>query len=82
MNPDDKKRFARLNSAWLAGEKVDGLKFLHNSIVEVTLPDAATKTGWIVAASVEGPEPIYTVEAQDGSGDIQSPESALRGVDQ
>lgn len=82
MNPEDKKRFARLNAAWLAGEKIDGLKFLHNSIVEVTLPDATTQTGWIVAASTDGSEPIYTVEAQDGSGDIEGPESALRRVEQ
>lgn len=71
-----------MNAAWLAGEKIDGLKFLHNSIVEVTLRDATIKAGWIVAASTDGPEPIYTVEAQDGSGDIETPEFALRSVDQ
>lgn len=82
MNPEDKKRFAEMNAAWLGGERIDGLKFLHNSIVEVTLPDASIRTGWIVAASVDGPEPVYTVEAQDGSGDIESLESTLRSVEQ
>lgn len=82
MSPEEKKNFARLNAAWLGGEKIDGLKFLHNSIVEVTLPDTTVKTGWIVAASADGSEPVYTVEAQDGSGDIESTESALRSLEQ
>jgi len=81
MNPEARKRFAKLNAAWLSGEKVDGLQFLHNSIAEVTLPDGTTKTGWIVAATVDGPEPVYTVEAQDGSGDIECAESALKSVE-
>jgi hypothetical protein len=82
MNPEEQKRFTRLNSAWLGGEKIDVLKFLHNSMVEATLPDKSTKTGWIVAASTDGPEPIYTVEAQDGSGDIEVPESGLKCLEQ
>lgn len=82
MSSDEKKTFARLNDAWLAGQQVDGLKFLHNSIVEVTLQDTTVKTGWIIAATTGGPEPVYTVEAQDGSGDIECPESALRSPEQ
>jgi hypothetical protein len=81
MNQADKKTLARLNAAWLAGENIEGLKFLHNSTVEVILPDGTLKTGWIVAATVDGPEPIYTVEANDGAGDIECPESTLRIVD-
>jgi len=80
MDPETRKRFAQLNAAWLAGAKVDGLQFLHNSIAEVTLPDGTTKTGWIVAATVNGPEPVYTLEARDGSGDVECPESVLRRV--
>jgi hypothetical protein len=81
MNPEVRKRFAQLNAAWRSGEKVDGLQFLYNSIGEVTLPDGTTKTGWIVAATVDGPEPVYTVESQDGSGDIECVESALKIVE-
>ena len=80
MNPEDKKRCAQLNAAWLAGQKIDGLKFRYNSIVVATLPDGTTKTGWIVAVSVDGSEPIYTVEAQDGSGDIECLESAMKSI--
>jgi len=80
MNPEDTKRFAQLNAAWLAGQKIDGLQFRHNSIVVATLPDGTTKTGWIVAASVDRLEPIYTVETQDGSGDIECPESTIKSV--
>jgi hypothetical protein len=82
MDPEAKKKFAQLYAAWLAGAKVDGLQFLHNSIVEATLPDGTTKTGWIVTAMVSGPEPVYTVEARDGSGDVECPESALRNMEQ
>ena len=81
MNQEDRKIFAQLNAAWLAGKKLDDLKYLHNSIAEATLPDGTTKIGYIVAATVKGTEPIYTVEAQDGSGDIQCPESSLRIVE-
>lgn len=80
MNPEDRKRFAQLKRAWLSGEKIDDLQFRHNSMVEVTLSDGTTKTGWIVAASVDGPEPIYTVEGRHGSGDIECQESALKKV--
>jgi hypothetical protein len=58
MNPEARKRFAQLNAAWLASERVEGLKYLHNSNAEVTLPDGSTKTGWIVAATLEGSEPV------------------------
>jgi hypothetical protein len=82
MNPEPRKRFAQWNAAWLAGEKIDELRFLYNSIAQVTLPDGTIKTGWIVAATVDGPEPVYTVEIQDGSGDIECSESALKSVEQ
>jgi hypothetical protein len=77
MNIEERKKQANLNSAWLAGEKIEGLRFRHNSTVRVTLADGTTMTGWIVAASVDGPKPIYTVEAQDGSGDMECFESAI-----
>jgi hypothetical protein len=77
----DKTRFAQLNALWLAGEKIDGLRFYHNSLVVVTLPTSVTKNGWIVAASLDGSEPVYTVEAEDGSGDIEYPESAIKSLE-
>jgi hypothetical protein len=78
MNLEERKKFAKLNSAWLEGEKIDGLLFRHNSTVRVTLADGTSMIGWIVAASFDGPEPIYTVEAEDGSGDIECLESAIK----
>jgi len=80
MTPEARKNFAKLNAAWLKGEKVDDLKFLHNSIVEVTLEDGAFVTGGIVGASTDGPEPIYTVELHDDSGDFECPAAAIRTV--
>ena len=81
MDLKERKRLRGLNAAWLAGEKIDGLLFRHNSIVEATLPDGTVKAGWIVAATADGPEPTYTVEAQDGSGDIECVESAIKLVE-
>jgi hypothetical protein len=79
MNPETRSIFARLNARWLAGEKVDELRFLYNSVVEVTLLDGTTRPGCIVGATVDGPEPVYTLEAEDG--DFESTESAIRIVE-
>ena len=78
MNLEERKRVRRLNAAWIAGEKIDGLLFPYNCLVEAIMPDGAVKTGWIVAATLDGPEPMYTVEARDGSEDIECPESMLK----
>jgi hypothetical protein len=76
MDPRDRDKRKR----WLAGEPVEELAFLYNSVVEATLPDGEKKKGWIVSASVEGEEPVYTVEACDGSGDYECPQSTIRDV--
>ena len=78
MTQEEKKQWSRINAAWLAGEKIDGLAFRYNILVSVTLPDGSSKDGWIVGAVDDGPEPIYTVEAKDRSGDIECPESAIQ----
>jgi len=78
MNLEERKRLAKLNADWRAGEKIEGLQFRYNSTVIVTLADGSTTTGWIVAASTGGPEPTYTIEAQDGSGDIECLESTIK----
>jgi hypothetical protein len=68
------------NSWWVRGELSKKLAFEHNSIVEMALPDGKKKEGWIVGASIECPEVIFTVEACDGSGDVRCPQSILRAV--
>ncbi|HTJ79502.1 MAG TPA: hypothetical protein VL357_10950 [Rariglobus sp.] len=68
------------NSWWVHGELTEELAFEHNSVVEMTLPDGRKKEGWIVGASIESPEVIFTVEACDGSGDFKCPQSSLRAV--
>jgi hypothetical protein len=76
MNAQDRAK----NKRWLAGERIQELAFLYNSLVEIRLPDGEKKKGAIVAASVEGAEPIYTVEAYDDSGDHECPESTIRAI--
>jgi hypothetical protein len=66
---------------WLAGESIPELAFRYNSAVDVLLPSGERKLGWVVAAEMEGGTTRYTVEAGDGSGDIECLESALREVD-
>lgn len=77
MNLEERKRLVKLSAAWRAGEKVEGLQFRYNTTVIVTLADGTTMTGWIVAASTDGPEPTYTIEAQGGSGDLECHESSI-----
>ncbi|MBI5633026.1 MAG: hypothetical protein HZA15_06060 [Nitrospirae bacterium] len=77
MNLEERKRLSKLSAAWRAGEKIEGFQFRYNTTVIVTLADGTTTTGWIVAASTDGPEPTYTIEAQDGSGDIECFESSI-----
>lgn len=68
------------NSWWGCGELTEELVFAHNSVVEIALPDGTKKEGWIVGATIDSPEVIYTVEACDGSGDFKCPGSSLREV--
>jgi len=63
---------------WLGGEAVAGLALLHNSVVEFAAVDGTKKEGWVVSATIRPERTIYTVEACDGSGDFELPESAIR----
>jgi hypothetical protein len=69
------------NSWWVQGDLTEELAFEHNSVVEAALPDGKKKEGWIVGASIQVPEVIYTVEACDGSGDYKCPASTLRKIE-
>jgi hypothetical protein len=68
------------NSWWVRGELTEELAFEHNSVVEMMLPDGRKKEGWIINASIESAEVIFTVEACDGSGDFKCPQSILRAA--
>ena len=78
MNAEEKIKLAKLNEKWMAGQKVEELQFQFNTIVEVNLPDRTVRSGWIVGAALTSPEPTYTVECSDGSGDIKCPESSIK----
>jgi hypothetical protein len=67
----------KLNDAFLAGEKIPGIKFRHNSHVAFLGADSARFEGWIVSVEPLQPEPLYTVECCDGSGDEDVPESKI-----
>jgi len=81
MDAERQSRFREDNAKWLGGQRIAQLKFLHNSTVEAILPGGTKRRGWVVAAWLSGPEPMYTVEYADGTGDIQCAESSLKTVD-
>lgn len=76
-NSDEIQKHRDLNNAFLGGEKILGIKFRHNSLVEFESSESGERLeGWIVAVGPVQPEPIYTVERCDG-GDEEVIESKL-----
>ena len=80
MTPQEIHEFREKNKRWLSGQSVEGLRFLHDSIVAARLPTGEMKIGWIVSAWFEGGEAIYTVEAEDGSGDYHCKEDMIECI--
>jgi hypothetical protein len=76
-SPDEIKERRKLSNAFLSGEKILGIKFRHNSHVAFLGADGVRCEGWIVSVEALQPQPIYTVECCDGSGDEQVPESNI-----
>ena len=58
-----------MGNAFLAGEKITGIKFRHNSHVRCVDADEVAFEGWIVSVGPFEPEPLYTIERGDGGGD-------------
>ena len=75
--PEEIKERNRLNNAFLAGERIPGIKFRHNSQVTFVGADGVAHEGWIVGVAPIEPEPVYTVERCDGGEDEEVRESNL-----
>jgi len=75
--PEEIKERSRLNNAFLAGEKILGIKFRHNSHVAFVGEDGVRSEGWIVGVGPIEPEPVYTVERCDAGRDQEVLESKL-----
>ena len=67
----------RQKDAFLAGEKIFGIKFRHNSLVAFVDADNVRSEGWIVAVGPIEPEPVYTIERRDRGPDEEVLESKL-----
>ena len=76
-SPDEIKKRRELNNAFLAGDRIHGIKFRHNSRVAFVGADGDRCEGWIVSVGPIDPEPVYTVECCDGNGDEDVLESKL-----
>ena len=74
---NDRKRRLNLSKAYVAGEKILGVKFRHNSQVRFIDEDGNKAEGWIVAVGPIEPELIYTIERADGGGDEDVRESVV-----
>jgi len=72
---DDRKRQRELSNAYLAGERIFGVKFRHNSHVRFVDANKQKAEGWIVSVGPIEPEPIYTIERADGQGDEEVAET-------
>ncbi|MCA9372451.1 hypothetical protein KC726_06260, partial [Candidatus Woesebacteria bacterium] len=78
MSDSEERRKALASSnAFLAGERINGVKFRHNSQVRILSASGASVEGWVVAVSHFEPEPIYTIERSDGNGDEEVREREL-----
>lgn len=75
---DEIKARLNLSNAFLAGQKIFGIKFRHNSRVSFENHDGVPVEGWIVSVGPIQPEPIYTVERSDGRGDEEVIESRIK----
>ncbi|MCX7006029.1 MAG: hypothetical protein NTY53_02060 [Kiritimatiellaeota bacterium] len=76
-SPDEIKQRRELNNAFLAGERILGIKFRHNSHVAFVGADGIRREGWIVSVGPIEPETVYTVERCDGGRDEEVLESKL-----
>lgn len=65
---------------WLAGERVDGVRFALHDRVEITSGARAGNAGAIILLLALAPEPRYLVSL-DASGDVRVRQSALRPAD-
>lgn len=76
-NLENRKRILELSNAYLSGEKICGVKYRHNSHVSFQDTDGKLYEGWIVSVGPIEPEPIYSIERTDGSGDQEVKESLI-----
>lgn len=76
-NLEDRKRNLELSNAYISGEKICGVKYRHNSHVSFQDTDGKSYEGWIVSVGPIEPEPIYTIERTDGSGNQEVKESII-----
>ena len=63
---------------WVDGTSIAGVLFPYNAHVDVISGPFAGQDGWLVGVDPTGPEPIYTVEIQDGEPNAEVPQSSLR----
>ena len=66
----------QLHNSWLGGEKIEGVKFIHNSYVEVVAGEHKGATGSVVSLVRLGSDARYIIEKESGF-DIEVAESEI-----
>jgi ribosomal protein S4E len=66
----------KLHNSWLGGEKIEGIKFLHNTYVEVTSGEHQGETGSVVSLVQLGDHARDIVEKESGF-DIEVAENEI-----
>jgi len=71
-------RYARHRDPWLNGEPIPGIRFAHNTRVEIISGPHAGQHGWLVTLEVQT-DPLYTVELESGE-DVDVRQSQIRAA--
>jgi hypothetical protein len=66
-----------MNKKFVSGEILPRIKFRYNSKVNVKLSDGSIAYGWIVVVNIVDPEPIYTIEIENGDPNFEALESNI-----
>ena len=77
---EERKKQLALSNAYLAGDKIFGVKFRHNSHASFSNENGENIEGWIVSVDRIEPVPAYTVERSDGQGDEEVLETNMELV--
>jgi hypothetical protein len=63
---------------WLNGDRIAGVEFAHNSLVEIIAGPHIGQRGWLVTLDVQT-DPLYTIELESGE-DVDVHQSQIRAV--
>ena len=70
----------KMSNRFLSGERLPGIMFRHNSKVKISMGNGEQVGGRVVSVELTESEPVYTVECEDRSPDIEVAESGIESM--